>query len=166
MRAILWIGIVIASVLVAAAVVTAINEQQADAAEMSRRFIAQTTAMSDTDPVPGHSRHQLVIAVPPREDGQIWSGTVTWTSSTPLDVVVLHAYDPSTEIDERGEPLTAPSPFNDGEIAITLVRPDSGSPVPSGTLSFAGSALAFHTTDGTPFTVTYTVDALAKTPNQ
>jgi len=166
MRAVLWAGIVVTAVLLTAAVVIAINEQQAEAAETSRRFIAQTTAMSDTDPVPGHAGHQLVIAVPPREDEWIWTGTVTWTSSTPLDVVVLHRYDPSMEIDERGEPLTAPSPFRDGVIAITLVTPDSGSAVPSGTLSFTGSALAFHTTDGTPFTVTYTVDALAKNPNQ
>ncbi len=166
MKAILWVGIVVVSVLVAATVTIAINEQQAEAAEMSRRFTAQTTAMSDTDPVPGHSAHQLVLAVPPREDGQIWSGTVTWTSSIPVDVVVLHAYDPSMEIDERGEPLTAPSPFSDGVIAITLVHPDSGSVVPSGTLSFTGSALAFHTIDGTPFTITYTVDALAKKLNQ
>ncbi|MFQ5968951.1 MAG: hypothetical protein ACE5J2_00445 [Nitrososphaerales archaeon] len=166
MKAILGAGIVVAAVLVAAAVAIAINEQQAEAAKMSRRFVAQTTAISDTDPVPGHSGHQLVLVVPPREDGQIWSGTITWTSSIPVDVVILHGYDQSMEIDERGEPLIAPSPFGDGAIAITLVKPDSGSAVPSGSLSFTGSALAFHTTDGTPFTVTYTVDALSKKPNQ
>lgn len=164
MRKILLAGLGIAAVLVAYIVVIAVNEQQAEAAKMSRRFIAQTTAMSDTDPLPGHEGHQLVLAVAPREDGKIWSGTVTWASSTPVEIVVLHGYDTSMEIDERGEPLTAP--FGDGAVAITLVKPDYGSKIPSGTLSFAGSALAFHTLDGSPFTVTYTVDALAKKPNQ
>ena len=143
-----------------------ISDQTAEAANMSRKFTAQTTAMSDVDPVPGHSAHQLVVVIPPRDDGMIWKGIVTWTSSVPVDVVVLHEYNPSMEIDERGPPLIAPSPFTDGEIAITLVHPDSGSIVPSGSLSFAGSALAFHTIDGTPFTVTYTVDALATKRNQ
>ncbi len=152
----------IAAAFVAGTLVTfLISDQTAEAANMSRKFTAQTTAMSDVDPVPGHSAHQLVVAIPPRDDGMIWKGTVTWTSSVPVDVVVLHEYDPSMEIDERGSPLIAPSPFTDGEIAITLVHPDSGSIVPSGSISFVGSALAFHTIDGTPFTITYTVDAVA-----
>ena len=137
------------------------SDQNAEATDISRKFTAQTTAMSDVDPVPGHSAHQLVVAIPPRDDGMIWKGVVTWTSSVPVDVVVLHEYNPSTKIDERGTPLIAPSPFTEGEIAITLVHPDSGSIVPSGSMSFVGSALAFHTIDGTPFTITYTVDAFA-----
>ncbi len=165
MTKIIWI-IAIALVLFVSAVVITINDQQAEASFQSRKFTAQTTAMSDVDPVPGHSAHQLVVVIPPREDGMIWKGTVTWTSSVSVDVVVLHEYDPAMEIDERGDPLIAPSPFKDGEIAITLVHPDSGSIVPSGSISFAGSALAFHTIDGTPFTVTYTVDALATKINQ
>jgi hypothetical protein len=54
------------------------------------------------------------------------------------------------------------APFADGEVAITLVKPDSGTPVPSGSMSFAGNALAFHTLNGDPFTVTYTVAAMLK----
>jgi hypothetical protein len=34
----------------------------------------------------------------------------------------------------------------------------------SGSLPFAGTALAFHTTNGEPFVVTYTVVAEAKSP--
>ena len=161
----IWI-LAFAMVLFVSSVIIAINDQQTEATSQSRKFTAQTTAMSDVDPVPGHSAHQLVLVIPPREDGMIWKGIITWTSNVPVDVVVLHEYDSSMEIDERGGPLIAPSPFKDGEIAITLVHPDSGSIVPSGSLSFAGSALAFHTIDGTPFTVTYTVDALATKINQ
>ena len=35
-------------------------------------------------------------------------------------------------------------------------------PINAGSFEFAGNALAFHTLDGKPFTVTYTVDAEVK----
>ena len=64
-------------------------------------------------------------------------------------------------------PLTAP--FGDGEVVIQLVKPDSGTPVPSGSMSFEGNALAFHTLGGEPFSVTYTkvaeAAALTEQPN-
>jgi hypothetical protein len=56
--------------------------------------------------------------------------------------------------------LTAP--FGNGAVAITLVKTTSGTPVASGSMPFAGNALAFHTLSGGKFTVTYTVDATAK----
>jgi hypothetical protein len=63
--------------------------------------------------------------------------------------------------------LTAP--FGDGEVDIQLVKPDSGTPVPSGSMSFEGNVLAFHTLDGEPFSVTYTTvaeaAALTEQPN-
>ena len=39
-------------------------------------------------------------------------------------------------------------------------------PISTGSLQFTGSALVFHKTSGEPFTVTYTVDAVARSPNQ
>jgi hypothetical protein len=38
----------------------------------------------------------------------------------------------------------------------------TNTPISTGSLVFAGSALIFHKTDGIPFTVTYTIDAVAK----
>jgi len=38
----------------------------------------------------------------------------------------------------------------------------TNTPISTGSLTFAGSALVFHKTDGIPFTVTYTIDAVAK----
>jgi hypothetical protein len=35
-------------------------------------------------------------------------------------------------------------------------------PISTGSLTFAGSALVFHKIDGQPFNVTYTIDAVAK----
>ena len=53
----------------------------------------QKTGVSSTDPLPGHSAHQLVMALPPRSDGKIWVGTVTWTASKPVELVVLQGYN-------------------------------------------------------------------------
>jgi hypothetical protein len=121
----------------------------------------QKTGVSDTDPLPGHSGHQLVMALAPRSDGKVWIGTVTWTASKPVEVVVLHGYNSSVTADAaHGQPLTAP--FGNGTVAISLIKTASGTPVASGAMPFAGNALAFHTLSGEKFTVTYTVDATAK----
>ena len=129
-------------------------------------LVLQNTTTSVQDPVPGHSGHQLALVAPPREDGKIWSGVVTFTASKPVDVVVLHPYNKPqivTTNQSFGEPLNAPNPFAPGQnIAITLMTKQTDRPVFAGSLPFAGTALAFHTTTGEPFTVSYTVDAQAK----
>jgi hypothetical protein len=121
----------------------------------------QKTGVSSTDPLPGHSAHQLVMALPPRSDGKVWVGTVTWTASKPVEVVVLQGYNSSVTADTaHGQPLTAP--FGNGAVAISLVKTNSGTPIASGSLPFAGNALAFHTLSGAKFIVTYTVAATAR----
>ncbi|MDQ3840531.1 MAG: hypothetical protein M3297_14835 [Thermoproteota archaeon] len=133
-------------------------------------FIVQNTSRSAPDPLPGHETHQLVMVAPPRSDGKIYSGVVTFTASAPVEAVVLHPYRPVsanlTQGEEgnqpQAEPLTAP--FGDGKVAISLMKKFTDSPINAGSLPFAGTALALHTLDGTPFTVTYTVDAEAKLP--
>jgi hypothetical protein len=130
-------------------------------ASTSDTVTLQKTGISDTDPLPGHSGHQLVMALAPRSDGKVWVGTVTWTASKPVEVVVLHGYNSSVTADAaHGQPLTAP--FGTGTVAISLIKTASGTPVASGAMPFAGNALAFHTLSGEKFTVTYTVDATAK----
>jgi hypothetical protein len=133
----------------------------ASAANMSGPITIQKTGVSDTDPLPGHSAHQLVIAIPPRSDGKVWVGIVTWTASKPVEVVVLHGYNSSVTADAaHGQPLTAP--FGKGSVAISLVKTPSGTPVASGSMSFVGNAIAFHTLNGDKFVVTYSADATAK----
>ena len=134
--------------------------------QQSDTVTIQKTAESTVDPLPGHSAHQLVMALPPRNDGKLWVGTVTWTASKPVEVVVLHPYNkPQTVNQTVGEPLNAPNPFAPGKnIAITLMTRQTDRPIFSGSLPFAGTALAFHTTTGQPFRVTYTLDAVAKSP--
>jgi hypothetical protein len=128
-------------------------------------FTAQKTATSTVDSLPGHEMHQAVIVLPQRTDGKIWVGTLSWSSSKPVEVRLLQNYDESVTPDEaHGKPVTAP--FAQGESAISLLLQTNGAGmVPSynaGSMDFAASQVAFHTLGGVPFTVTYTVDAEAK----
>jgi hypothetical protein len=140
---------------------TTAQQQSTPATPTSDTVTIQKTGVSSPDPLPGHSAHQLVMALAPRSDGKVWVGTVTWTASKPVEVVVLHGYNSSVTADAaHGQPLTAP--FGNGAVAISLIKTPSGTPVASGAMPFAGNALAFHTLSGDKFTVTYTVDATAK----
>ncbi len=129
----------------------------------------QKTEVSSPDPcipatcsyVPLTHQHQLVMALPPRNDGKVWVGTVTWTASKPVEVLLFQGYNSSVTPDAaHGQPLT--TPLDHEQAAISLVKPSSGTPIASGSYPFAGNGLAFHTLDGSKFTVTYTVAATAK----
>jgi hypothetical protein len=149
-----------ASAINANAQVPGVIPQQSNTDEQDTVTI-QKTGVSSPDPLPGHSAHQLVMALPPRTDGKVWVGTVTWTASKPVEVVVLQGYNSSVIADTaHGQPLTAP--FGSGAVAISLVKTPSGTPIASGSMPFAGNALAFHTLSGAKFTVTYTVAATAR----
>ena len=140
-------------------------------------FLAQKTEMSmpASASVTPHGKlpHQIVFALPLRNDSKIWTGILTFSASKPIEIEVLHDYNPDRTIDsEHGEPYHA-TLANNRTVAIstmtmftdTPVRV-TDSPISTGSLSFTGSAILFHKTSGEPFTVTYTVDAVAKQLNQ
>jgi len=136
----------------------------------------QNTSMSKPAPVrhPGQPSHEVVFALPLRDDGNVYSGTVTFTASKPIEAEVLHTYSPEEQPDSlHGEPYHAVLPGNNS-IAITQLRDIvdvpieiNGTGISSGSFDFVGNALVFHKTTGEPFTVTYTIDAIVKdvTPN-
>ncbi|HET7644159.1 MAG TPA: hypothetical protein VFK40_11665 [Nitrososphaeraceae archaeon] len=137
----------------------------------SYTIIEQKTVMSQPAPVrhPGQPSHEVVFALPLRDDGRIWSGTVTFTASKPIEAEILHFYSPEKKIDSiHGEPYHAILPGNKS-IAITHLRDlidvpieINGIGISSGSFNFVGNALVFHKTNGEPFTVTYTIDAKVK----
>jgi hypothetical protein len=145
---------------------SASQEQQSTGASQADTITIQKTAESTVDPLPGHSAHQLVMALPPRDDGKVWVGTVSWTASKPVEVVILHGYNSTAKPDAgHGSVLTAP--LGPGkEVAISLVKTSSGTPIASGSMRFVGNAVAFHTLSGAKFTVTYSLDAVAKPLSQ
>jgi hypothetical protein len=137
----------------------------------SDTFIEQKTVMSQPAPVrhPGQPSHEVVFALPLRDDGKVWSGTVTFTASKPIEAEILHMYAPEQTPDSlHGEPYHAVLPGNKS-IAITHMRDIidvpieiNGTGISSGSFNFVGNALVFHKTNGEPFTVTYTIDARVK----
>jgi hypothetical protein len=137
-------------------------------------FIAQNTSMSAPALVrhPGQPPHEVVFALPLRDDGKIWSGRVTFTASKPIEAEVLHIYNPQQPIDKKhSEPYHAVLPGN-RSVAISHLRDlvdvpieINGTGISSGSFEFEGSALVFHKTSGEPFTVTYTVNAVVREIN-
>jgi hypothetical protein len=139
----------------------AINQLAYAQEEEQESYTVQKTETSTQDPLPGHESHQIVLAAPPREDGMIYSGVATFSASQPVEVVVLYGYNPTVAANQTvGEPLTAP--FADGQVAISLMKQFTDTPINAGSLAFTGNALGFHTLDGKPFSITYTVDAEIK----
>lgn len=134
----------------------------------------QNTSMSVPAPSASINKqsmpHQIVVALPLRDDGKIWTGTVTFTASKPIEIEVEHKYNPKVIPDARhGAPYNGIWIDNTTRIALSTMTAFSNTPViitntpiSTGSLVFAGSALVFHKTDGIPFTVTYTIDAVVK----
>ena len=132
--------------------------------------VQQKTVMSKKASVsiPGQQPHEVVFALPLRDDGKIWSGTATFTASKPIEIEILHNYNPTEIIDSgHGEPYNVV--LGDKIIAISQLKNIVDKPlevndtlVSSGTFNFVGSALLFHNTNSEPFTVTYTIDVQAK----
>jgi hypothetical protein len=132
-------------------------KEKPDAATISigESFAQQGTLTSKQDPLPGHEAHQLALILPPRDDGAIYEGTLTFTSSKPTEVFILQNFANETAVDAfYGGVSTAP--LGEGTVAISLLTPQFG-PIASASIPFAGNALALHNIEGEPFAATYTV---------
>lgn len=149
------------------------NQTQADSAGEGDIIVEQRTAMSRTAVTihPGQVKHQLLPVLPVREDGKVWSGTITFTASKPIEVEIVQKYSPDQQANAtHGEPFHGIAVLlNNTDVAFTILKDAvdthllvNGTTISSGTFDFAGSALALHQSEGEPFTATYTVDAVAK----
>jgi hypothetical protein len=153
-------------------------QQSSSASSLPDVVTVQNTSMSVPAPSALANKqnvpHQIVVALPLRDDGKIWTGTVTFTASKPIEIEVEHKYNPKVIPDTRhGAPYHGIWIDNTTPIALSTMTMFSNTPVTvtntpisTGSLVFAGSALVFHKTDGVPFTVTYTIDAVAKSLTQ
>ncbi|HJU59973.1 MAG TPA: hypothetical protein VJ583_09490, partial [Nitrososphaeraceae archaeon] len=130
----------------------AATKEKPDAATISigESFAQQGTLTSIQDPLPGHEGHQLALILPPRDDGAIYEGTLTYTASKPTEVVILQNVANDTAVDAFYGPV-ATAPLGEGTVAISLLTPQYGGPFPSASIPFAGNALALHTIEGEPF---------------
>ena len=168
--------IILTTLLMTMSSFTKVIAQQGNQTEQQQdtEFRVQNTTMSIPAPNANLNNqtmpHQIVIALPLRQDGKIWTGTVTFTASKPIEIEVLHIYNPKVLPDAKhGEPYHAKWIDGTTPIALSTMTMFSNtpvsvtnSPISTGSFVFTGSLLLFHKTDGQPFTVTYTIDATAK----
>ena len=107
------------------------------------------TVTSMQDPGVGHETHQLAIILPPSD--KTYGGLLTYSASEPIQLVALHG--PLAEGEDAGQAIWTP----DGTTKFALTFVDSEAA--AGTWKFAGNALAVHTLNTEPFTVSYSVVA-------
>jgi len=104
------------------------------------------TITSVQDPGIGHESHQLALLLAPRD--QAYSGHLTYDASEPVQIVTL--IGPMS----KGKLIGLPSWTADGETyyALSLVPAKA-----AGSTMFSGNALALHTMNTEPFTVSYSI---------
>ena len=120
----------------------------------------QGTVSSTTSPLAGRARDQVAVILPPRKDGGVYTGVITFTSSKGVQPEVWNQVNvnASTPIPRAfGSIAISPSPTGKGSIATALV----GSSSTSNSVPFTGNALALH--GRAPFIATYTVTATSAT---
>ena len=105
------------------------------------------TMQSETDPGKGHELHQLAVLLPPSSNG--YAGILTYSASENVQLVALHG--PLTEDEVMGQTIWTP----DGETKFALTLVDQQNKMDS--WMFAGNALAAHTFNTDPFTITYSI---------
>ena len=139
--------IAIGAAMAGAAALTLYAADSMVVTDSDQTFRYTQTISSKLSPGVGHEAHHIAMILPPR-DGAIYGGTLTYTASVPLDIVVLHEMDSS---DSRGQPIWE---MSDGTIyGWTFI--DASSTAES--FEYAGAGLILHTV-GDEFVVTVTVD--------
>ncbi|MDE1725905.1 MAG: hypothetical protein KGH89_01400 [Thaumarchaeota archaeon] len=106
------------------------------------------TVTSSQDPGQGHDNEQLAMILLPN-NGTLYDGTLTYTASEPVQVVILHQIEKS---DSKGQPVWTVD--NNTIYAETIINSTTN----GGTLEFAGSAVGLHYTNSSQFAATVSVD--------
>jgi hypothetical protein len=144
----------------------AIAQGQQQEIAIGQKIVQQGTVSSDVDPLKGHEGHQAAVILPPRNDSAVYSGTLTFTASKPVQVAVINLYNldnaTTAQIPERfGTLLTAQAPWNTSATVTPLMMNVEylDSPTMSKSVPFVGNLIALHTMDGEPFIANYAVVA-------
>ncbi len=132
------------------------KDKKAETMEKAKQQAASTTKTPKTitrtitsvqDPGLGHEGHQLAIILPPSD--KIYRGHLTYSASENIQLVALHG--PLAEGKDKGQAIWTV----DGETKYGLTFVDNENS--AGVWQFTGNALAVHTKNTKPFTVTYSV---------
>jgi len=140
---ILVIGILTTGILF----VSSTSEQFADAGSRKKIHFTQTITSSQ-DPGQGHENHQLALILSPNE-GTLYDGSMTFTSSEPTQIVVLHEINSQ---ETKGQPTWTVDGKTVYGLSLIDLQKNSGS------FEFTGAALALHSPNSKEFTTTVSVD--------
>jgi hypothetical protein len=124
-----------------------LTDQLANARIIKKIQFTQTVT-SSPDLGQGHSDEEMAIILAPN-NGTLYDGSLTYTSSEPVQIVILHQIDKS---DSKGQPTWTV----DGNTIYAETIIDSNSN--GGSLHFTGSAVGLHSTNSSQFTATVSVD--------
>ena len=138
---------IIAVVIATIFSVPLLTDQFVNAKTLKKIQFTQTLT-SMQDPGQGHESHQLALILSPNK-GAIYDGSITYTASEPVQIVVLHEIDKE---DAKGQPTWTVD--SDTVFGLTLVDPSTN----AGSYEFTGAALALHTKNTNKFTTTVSVD--------
>lgn len=139
--------IIIVLVTTAVFAISLLSDQFVTAKTLKKiQFTKTITSMQD--PGQGHEGHQLALILSPNK-GTIYDGSITYTASEPVQIVILHEIDKE---DAKGQPTWTV----DGDTIFGLTLVDLGTS--TGSYEFTGAALALHTKNTNKFTTTVSVD--------
>ncbi|NAL77123.1 hypothetical protein [Nitrososphaera sp. AFS] len=140
---------------------TSANATSAQEPPIGQSFVLTGTKSSQESPLPGHTKDQVVGILIPRTDNAVYSGVLTYTASKGANVEVWNDFNPgnSSAIPKTFGSMKT-SEYQGKPVAIVDLSPSGG----SGSVPFSGKAILLHATS--PFTVTYTVNAVAQTAQQ
>jgi hypothetical protein len=127
--------------------VSSTSDQYIDAGSRKKVHFTQTITSSQ-DPGQGHENHQLSLILSPNE-GTIYDGSMTFTSSEPVQIVVLHEINPQ---ESKGQPIWTVDGKTIYGLSLVDLKKSSGS------FEFTGAALALHSPNSKEFTSTVSVD--------
>jgi hypothetical protein len=117
----------------------------------------QGTVSSLPSDLTGRARGQTAVILPPRKDGGLYTGVITYTASKPVTVEVWNQLNgvSSTTLIPRAFGAISLSPSATGKsYAVALVGPAG----PSGSVPFTGNGVALHSASS-PFIATYSLTA-------
>ena len=143
LTAVFIIGILTASILF----VSLTSDQLVDAGSRKKIHFTQTITSSQ-DPGQGHENHQLAFILSPNE-GTLYDGSMTFTSSESVQIVVLHEINLQEIKDQPTWTVNGNTVY--GYSLIDLQEN-------SGSFEFTGAALALHSPNSKEFTATVSVD--------
>ena len=134
-------------VLVGTITLSTFSDQFVDAGSRKKIHFTQTIT-STQDPGIDHENHQLAMILSPNQ-GTIYDGSLTYTSSDPVKIVVLHEINPN---DAKGQPTWSV----DGEKIYGLSMLDLNRNANS--FEFTGAAVGLHSPNPKEFTATVSLD--------